>query len=122
MAIASLALTGVVALIHFYSWILEMFLWQTPPGMKAFRMNAQKARDTAVLAANQGLYNLFLAVGLSVGLALANPDQAFLFRAYFLTCVVVAGLYGAKSVSRRIFWIQAFPAALALGLTIAIRA
>ena len=121
MTTAAQALTGLVALIHFYIWILEMFLWQTPLGMKAFRMNAQKAKDTAVLAANQGLYNMFLALGLCVSLALANPEQAFLFRAYFLACVVAAGVYGALSVSKRIFWIQAFPAALALGLTIAVR-
>ena len=101
-----------VAALHLYFLVLEMFLWRAPLGLKTFRMTPEKAETTAQLAGNQGLYNGFLAAGLLW--ALASPD--FVQRAnFFLTCVVVAGAYGAWSVSRRILFIQALPAALALG-------
>lgn len=105
-----------VALLHFYFLILEMFLWTTPKGIKAFGMTLEKARDTAVLAANQGLYNGFLSAGLIWGLV--HPDKAigYQVQVFFLSCVIVAGAYGAYSVSRKIFFIQALPAIIALGL------
>ena len=107
----ALALTLLVALLHVYFLALEMFLWTRPLGLKTFRNTPDKAQVTRVLAANQGLYNGFLAAGLAWG-ALAHRDVSL---AFFLGCVVVAGAYGAWTVSRRIFWIQAMPALLALG-------
>ena len=100
----------VVALLHFWIMILEMFLWTKPIGMKAFRMNAEKAQSTAVLAANQGLYNGFLAAGLVF--ALCTGDLRI--KAFFLICVAIAGIYGAITVGKKILFIQAFPALLAL--------
>lgn len=105
-------LATVVALLHVYFLVLEMFLWTRPLGLKVFRNTPEKAQTTRVLAANQGLYNGFLAAGLLWGVAAARADVL----AFFLGCVVVAGLYGAWSVSRRILWIQAAPAAVALVL------
>lgn len=119
MHTAALALTALVALLHVYFLVLEMFLWQRPLGLKTFRMDAQKAALTAQLAKNQGLYNGFLAAGLVWALLHPEPSvQAQLLR-FFLGCVVVAGAYGAATVSRRIFFIQAVPALLALGLAAA---
>ncbi len=105
-------LAAVVALLHVYFLVLEMFLWTRPLGLKVFRNTPEKAEITRVLAANQGLYNGFLAAGLVWGVVAARADVL----AFFLGCVVVAGLYGAWSVSRRILWIQAAPAAVALVL------
>lgn len=99
-----------VALLHLYFLVLEMFLWTRPLGLKVFRNTPEKAQTTRVLAANQGLYNGFLAAGLAWGVVATRADVL----AFFLGCVVVAGLYGAWSVSRRILWIQAAPAAVAL--------
>jgi putative membrane protein len=92
-----------------------MFLWTRPFGLRVFRNTPEKAEMTRVLAANQGLYNGFLAAGLAWGLHAGS----FQFKAFFLACVVVAGAYGAWSVSRRIFWVQAAPALVALGLLLA---
>lgn len=103
-------LTGLVAALHLYILVLEMFLWTRPPGLKAFRNTLEKAQATRVLAANQGLYNGFLAAGLAWGAIAGRTDVA----AFFLACVAVAGLYGAWSVSRRILFVQAVPAALGL--------
>lgn len=108
----ALALTLLVALLHVYFLVLEMFLWTRPLGLKTFRNTPQKAEITRVLAANQGLYNGFLAAGILVGLVMAQP----VLVTFSLACVVVAGCYGAYSVSRRIFMIQALPAILALVL------
>ena len=107
-------LSGVVALIHLYILVLEMFLWDKPQGMKAFGTTPEFAAASKVLAANQGLYNGFLAAGLIWGLL--HPDAAFAFqiKAFFLACVIAAGVYGAYSVSKRILYVQAVPAALAL--------
>jgi putative membrane protein len=91
-----------------------MFLWEKPLGLKTFRNSPEKARDSAVLAANQGLYNGFLAAGLIWGLIHPDPAVGLQIKTFFLLCVIVAGLYGAKTVSRRILYIQAGPAALAL--------
>jgi putative membrane protein len=110
------ALVALVAALHVYFLILEMFLWTKPLGLKTFRNSPEKAADSAVLAANQGLYNGFLAAGLVWGLVQPVPDFAFQIKVFFLLCVIVAGVYGALSVSRRILFVQAAPAALALVL------
>jgi putative membrane protein len=111
--IANIVVT-LVALLHVYFLVLEMFLWTKPQGLKAFRLSLEKATDSAVLAANQGLYNGFLAAGLFWGLVHPTPAFAFQIKAFFLSCVIVAGVYGAATVSRRILYMQAAPAALAL--------
>jgi len=108
------ALVAVVAALHLYFLVLEMFLWTKPAGLKAFGLTPEKAADSAVLAANQGLYNGFLAAGLVWGLVQGNPGFAFQIKAFFLLCVIAAGVYGAYSVSRKILFVQAMPAALAL--------
>ena len=107
-------LVALVALLHIYFLVLEMFLWTKPQGLKTFRLSLEKATDSAVLAANQGLYNGFLAAGLFWGLVHPTPAFAFQIKAFFLVCVIVAGVYGAATVSRRILYVQAAPAALAL--------
>jgi putative membrane protein len=107
-------LVALVAALHVYFLVLEMFLWTQPLGLKTFRNSIEKATDTAVLAANQGLYNGFLAAGLVWGLVAGVPAFAFQIQTFFLLCVIVAGVYGAATVSRRILWVQAAPAAVAL--------
>ena len=109
-------LVAVVAALHVYFLILEMFLWTKPLVLKTFRNSIEKATESAVLAANQGLYNGFLAAGLVWGLLHPNPAFAFQIKVFFLLCVVVAGGYGAATVSRRILYVQAAPAAVALVL------
>ena len=110
------ALVAVVAALHVFFLVLEMFLWDRPLGLKIFRNSIEKATDSKVLAANQGLYNGFLAAGLVWGLFHPNPALAFQIKIFFLLCVIVAGAYGAATVSRRILYVQAAPAALALVL------
>jgi putative membrane protein len=105
---------ALVAALHVYFLILEMFLWTKPLGLKTFRNSLEKATDSAVLAANQGLYNGFLAAGLVWGLVQSTPGFGFQIKVFFLLCVIVAGVYGAVTVSRRILWVQAAPAAIAL--------
>ena len=107
-------LVALVAALHAYFLILEMFLWDKPVGLKTFRNTPEKAEMTKVLAANQGLYNGFLAAGLIWGLVHGNPAFAFQIKAFFLLCVIVAGAYGAATVSTRILIVQALPAAIAL--------
>jgi putative membrane protein len=107
-------LVALVAVLHVYFLVLEMFLWTRPVGLKTFRNSPEKAAETAVLAANQGLYNGFLAAGLAWGLLHGAPALGFQIKVFFLLCVIVAGVYGAASVSRRILYVQAAPAALAL--------
>jgi putative membrane protein len=107
-------LVALVAVLHVYFLVLEMFLWTKPLGLKTFRNTPEKAQESAVLAANQGLYNGFLAAGLVWGLLQAVPAFAFQIKVFFLLCVIVAGVYGAATVSRRILYVQAAPAALAL--------
>ena len=110
----AIALILLVAALHLWFLTLEMFLWQKPLGLATFRNTPEKASTTAVLAANQGLYNGFLAAGLLW--ALSSGRELGPARAtFFLCCVVVAGAYGAWSVSRRILYVQAVPALLALG-------
>ena len=110
-------LVGLVALLHLYFLVLEMFLWTRPLGLKVFRNTPEKAEMSKVLAANQGLYNGFLAAGLLWGLYLGAAGRDI--KLFFLGCVIVAGIYGAYSVSRRILWVQAAPAAVAMGLVLA---
>ena len=107
-------LVALVAALHVYFLILEMFLWTRPLGLKTFHQSLEKATDSAVLAANQGLYNGFLAAGLVWGLLQGVPAFAFQIKMFFLICVIIAGLYGAVTVSRRILFVQALPAAIAL--------
>lgn len=114
MAMIANVLVALVALLHIYFLILEMFLWTKPTGLKTFGNSQEKAKDSAVLAANQGLYNGFLAIGLLWGLIHPVSDFGFQIKVFFLLCVIVAGVYGAISVSRRILFVQAAPAALAL--------
>jgi putative membrane protein len=102
-------LVVLVALLHAYFLVLEMFLWDKPFGLKTFRNTPEFAAASKVLAANQGLYNGFLSAGLLWGLTQGASVQIF-----FLACVVVAGVYGAATVTRKIFFIQALPALLAL--------
>ena len=109
-------LVAVVAALHVFFLVLEMFLWDKPLGLKIFRNSIEKAQASAVLAANQGLYNGFLAAGLVWGLFHPNPAFAFQIKVFFLLCVIVAGAYGAATVSRRILYVQAAPAALTLVL------
>lgn len=109
----SMILVGLVAVEHFYFMILEIFLWTRPQGRKAFRMTEEFAKSTATLAANQGLYNGFLAAGLVWSL-IGSEDMAFALKVFFLSCVVIAGVFGAATVSKRIFFLQGAPAAMAL--------
>ncbi len=104
-----------VALEHVWFLVLEMFLWTGPIGRRTFRQSEEQARTTATLAANQGLYNGFLAAGLVWGL-LAPAPLAHSIKLFFLACVVVAGVFGAVTVSRRILAVQGLPAAIALVL------
>ena len=113
MATLAAALVIVVAAIHVYIVILEMFLWRTPRGMRSFGTDQAFADASAALAANQGLYNGFLVAGLVWGL-LAGGMVGFQVKLFFLACVIVAGVYGAATVNRRILGVQAIPAALAL--------
>lgn len=114
MIVIANVLVALVAVLHVYFLILEMLFWTKPLGLKTFRNSQEKANDSAVLAANQGLYNGFLAAGLFWGLLHPMPAVAFQIKVFFLVCVIVAGAYGAWSVSRRILFVQALPAALAL--------
>lgn len=107
-------LVALVAALHVYFLILEMFLWTKPRGLKTFGNSLEKATESAVLAANQGLYNGFLAAGLIWGLVHGVPAFALQIKTFFLVCVIVAGVYGAATVSRKILFVQALPAALAL--------
>lgn len=110
MSWIAVALVVLAALLHLYFLVLEMFLWTKPLGLKVFRNTPEKADITRVLAANQGLYNGFLAAGLLWGLCSGQRDV----QLFFLGCVVVAALYGAYSVSKRIFYVQGVPALLAI--------
>ncbi|RKT50681.1 putative membrane protein [Azonexus fungiphilus] len=117
MPTAAIVATALVALLHLYILYLEMFLWTTPRGRKAFGLTPEFAAATRVLAANQGLYNGFLAAGLLWGLWLGPAGDPV--KIFFLGCVIVAGLFGAATASRRILFIQALPGAIALALVLA---
>lgn len=119
--VLSFVLIAFVALQHVGFLVLEMFLWQKPIGRKVFRLSPEDAATTAVLAANQGLYNGFLAAGLvwSLWCAIMNPPMFVPLASFFLGCVVVAGLYGGATAARSILLVQALPAAIALILLLA---
>ncbi|MFK8029614.1 MAG: DUF1304 domain-containing protein [Gammaproteobacteria bacterium] len=112
----SFALTVLVALEHVYIMILEMFLWTKPPGLRAFGFTQEFAEQTSVLAANQGLYNGFLAAGLMW--SLLRKTDGIPVRIFFLSCIVVAGVFGAATAKPSILFVQALPAFIALLLTL----
>ncbi|NML43990.1 DUF1304 domain-containing protein [Ramlibacter sp. G-1-2-2] len=116
MSTVAAVLVGLVALLHAYFLVLEMFLWDKPAGLKAFGQTLEAARASKVLAANQGLYNGFLAAGLVWGLVLGDAGTGV--KVFFLVCVIVAGLFGAATASRKILFVQALPAAVALALVL----
>lgn len=113
-----LILAAVVAALHLYFLVLEMFLWDKPMGRKAFGLTREFAASTKALAANQGLYNGFLVAGLVWGLLL-GPAAGRPILFFFLGCVVVAGVFGAATVSKKIFFVQALPALIAGALLLA---
>jgi len=106
---------ALVALLHLGFLILEMFLWDKPVGRRIFGLTPEFAAATRILAANQGLYNGFLAAGLAWSLALGPDAQQV--SVFFLGCVIIAGAFGAATANRRILWVQAMPGAVALALT-----
>ena len=108
---------ALIALLHVYILVLEMFLWTTPRGRKAFGLTPEFAEQSKVLAANQGLYNGFLAAGLAWGLVLGAEGHGV--KLFFLGCILVAGLYGAATANKRILFIQAIPAAIGIALVLA---
>ena len=108
---------ALMALLHVYILVLEMFLWTTKRGRRAFGTTAEYAESTKVLAANQGLYNGFLAAGLAWGLSMGVAGYGT--KLFFLGCILVAGLYGGATVGKKILFIQAIPAAIAIGLVMA---
>jgi putative membrane protein len=115
MAVLSRILVALVALLHFGFLVLEMFLWTGTIGQRVFSMTPEFADQTAVLAANQGLYNGFLAVGLLWGAIRVSRD----FMIFFLLCVIVAGVYGGLTAKMSILYIQALPGLIALAAVLA---
>lgn len=116
MSTVANVVVALVALVHVYILVLEMFLWDKPAGLRAFGLTREAAAASKVLAANQGLYNGFLAAGLFWGLALGPEGTGV--KVFFLGCVLVAGVYGAITASRKILFVQAIPAALGLVLVL----
>lgn len=114
IAVAADAVVLLIGIVHVYILVLEMFLWDKPMGRRAFGLTQEFATQTKVLAANQGLYNGFLAAGLFWSLSLGSAGVQV--KAFFLLCVFVAGLYGAATASKRILFIQAVPAGVGLVL------
>ncbi|HEU5427422.1 MAG TPA: DUF1304 domain-containing protein [Actinocrinis sp.] len=113
MITAANILVGLMAALHAYILVLEMFLWTTDRARGAFGTTPEFAEQTRTLAANQGLYNGFLAAGLVWGLIASDPT-GFAAKVFFLGCIAVAGLYGALTASRRILFVQAVPALVTL--------
>ena len=116
MILAAQAAVVLVALLHVYFLVLEMFIWEKPYGLRTFGNTRERAAITRSLAANQGLYNGFLAAGLLWGLSLGPAGRHIVI--FFLACVVVAGIFGALTATRKIFWVQAVPGAIALLLVL----
>ncbi|MDN4500828.1 DUF1304 domain-containing protein [Alteromonadaceae bacterium BrNp21-10] len=114
MAAIITTLIVIIAMLHLYFLILEMFLWDKPAGMRAFKLSLEHAQRTKAMAANQGLYNGFLSAGLLWGLI----DYQHNVLVFFLSCVSIAGVFGALTVSKKIFYIQALPAIIALTLLV----
>jgi putative membrane protein len=116
MSTAANVVVALIGILHVYILVLEMFLWDKPKGLKAFGQTPAQAAATKVLAANQGLYNGFLAAGLFWGLSLGAGGANV--KVFFLCCVMVAGLYGAATATKKILFIQAIPAAIGLALVL----
>jgi putative membrane protein len=116
MALAANIVVAIIGLLHVYFLVLEMFLWDKPAGLRAFGNTPEKAAATKVLAANQGLYNGFLAAGLFWGISLGSAGTSI--KVFFLLCVLVAGLYGAATASKKILYVQAIPAMVGLALVL----
>ena len=116
MSTVSSVIVGIIALLHVYILVLEMFLWDKPAGLRAFGLTPEVAAASKVLAANQGLYNGFLASGLLWGLVLGANGTGV--KVFFLSCVLIAGLFGAATASRKILYVQALPAAIGLVLVL----
>ena len=115
MSVLTIIAISIVIVLHILFLILEMFLWNTPYGRKTFALSEDYAKQSATLAANQGLYNGFLAAGLLWGLMSTGGYDALIF---FLCCIIIAGIYGAITAKRSILWLQALPAAIAIALLI----
>src|SRR5436853_7753355 len=107
MTIAANIAVALVAMLHAYFLVLEMFLWDKPRGLKTFGLTPEFAAASKSLAANQGLYNGFLAAGLTWGLALGAGGDSI--KIFFLACIVLAGVFGAITANPKILWVQAFP-------------
>jgi len=116
MKIAANIAVALVALLHLYFLVLEMFFWDKPLGLRAFGLTPDFAKASKALAANQGLYNGFLVAGLIWGLSLGA--NGFSTKVFFLGCVIAAGVFGALTANRKILWVQAFPGAVALALVL----
>ena len=116
MTIAADIAVALVALLHLYFLVLEMFFWDKPLGRRAFGLTPEFAKASKGLAANQGLYNGFLVAGLVWGIWLGAAGGPV--KIFFLGCVIVAGVFGALTASRKILWVQALPGAIALGLVL----
>lgn len=121
MNLAAIVLVGLVALVHVYFLVLEMFLWATPFGSRTFGRPLAELESSKALAKNQGLYNGFLAAGLAWGAVASDPEMAFRLRAFFLGCVIVAGIFGAVTAARKILYVQALPAIIALVVVVLAR-
>ena len=118
MIVAAIIAVSLVALLHFYFLVLEMFFWDKPLGMRAFGLKPGFAKESKSLAANQGLYNGFLVAGLLWGLYLGVAGAGKPIAIFFLSCVIVAGIFGAMTVNKKILFVQAIPGAVALTLTL----
>ena len=117
MAIVASILVALVAALHVGFLVLEMFLWTTPFGLRTFNLTPEFAAASAALAANQGLYNGFLAAGLAWGLV--AREAGFAIKVFFLVCVIIAGVFGAATAKATILFVQALPAAIALAAVVA---
>ena len=116
MSAVATVLVGILAVLHIYILVLEMFLWQKPAGLRAFKRTAEEAASSAVLAANQGLYNGFLAAGLAWGMFYSrnHPTSGRHIEIFFVSCVLIAGIYGGFTAARKILFVQAVPALITL--------
>ena len=109
-------IVGIVAVLHIWFLVLEMFLWTKPIGLKIFKQTLERAKSSEVLASNQGLYNGFLAAGLIWSIFEPSPAISFQFKLFFLVCVSIAGIFGAFTVNRRVLYVQALPAFFGLAI------
>ena len=116
MTSAARIAVGAIAMLHVYILVLEMFLWTKPAGLRAFGLTPERAEASKVLAANQGLYNGFLAAGLFWSIALGTEGKSVAI--FFLACVIIAGVFGGLTASRKILFVQAVPALIALLLVL----